>query len=85
MVVHTLKSLTVLAGLGSFFSMTWDNNLILNFALLSLTVESLKCELRSVGDCLHRISWSKVKKSWKGVLVTKQPPGQYRAGKLLFV
>ena len=87
MVVHTLKSPIVLAGLGTCFPKTWDNDLILHLALLSLIAEALKCEPRSVWDCLHRISWGKVKKPRKGVLVIEQSqsPGQHPVGKLLSV
>lgn len=45
MVVHALKSLTVLAGLSSCFPETWDNDLILHLASLSLTGGALKCDL----------------------------------------
>jgi len=87
MVVRALKSLIVLAGLGSFFPETWDSNLILHLALLSLIVEALKSEPRSVWGCLHRVSRGKLKKPRRGVLVIEQSqtPEQYPVGKLLSV
>lgn len=51
-----LKALLVLAGLGSSFSETWENNLIFHLALLFLTAEALKCEPKCVWYHHHRIS-----------------------------